>query len=157
MNTGEILATLELGNSVAEHDQALEKYFVETATFRSLIRDEGDVIAGDKGTGKTALFRILQKRYPTIEELASVEVVAGFNPVGSPVFQRLAEGEVLKEGQYVTIWKAYILALVGNWILSLWNEAYTDKMYELESMLERMELRSRDDSPNTVFSQLVNL
>ena len=51
----EILQKLDLGSSVAEYDAALERYFVETSTFRSLIRDEGDVIAGDKGTGKTAL------------------------------------------------------------------------------------------------------
>jgi hypothetical protein len=37
----EILQTLDLGNSVAEHDAALERYFVETSTFRSLINDEG--------------------------------------------------------------------------------------------------------------------
>jgi hypothetical protein len=51
----EILHELDLGNSVAEHDEALERYFVETETFRSLISDKGDIIAGDKGTGKTAL------------------------------------------------------------------------------------------------------
>ncbi len=62
----EILQKLELGNSVAEYDAALESYFVETSTFRSVIRDEADVIAGDKGTGKTALFRILKKRYAGI-------------------------------------------------------------------------------------------
>lgn len=157
MTVGEILTSLDLGNSVAEYDQALEKYFIETATFRALVQDEGDVIAGDKGTGKTALFRILQRRYPSIPELANVEVVPGFNPVGSPVFQRLAEGEVLGEGQYVTVWKAYILALVGNWILALWDEAYTESMHDLDSMLSQMGLRSRDDSPSTVFSQLVNL
>jgi hypothetical protein len=157
VNVGEILSSLDLGNSVAEYDQALEKYFVETATFRALVGDEGDVVAGDKGTGKTALFRILQKRYAVIPEMNNVEVVPGFNPVGSPVFQRLAEGEVLEEGQYVTIWKAYILALVGNWVLALWEGEYTPSMTDLEAMLERMELRSSDDSPSTVFSQLVNL
>ncbi len=45
----DILQQLDLGNSVAEHDDALEKYFVETSTFRALIRDEGDIIAGDLG------------------------------------------------------------------------------------------------------------
>lgn len=157
MQVGEILAALDLGNSVAEYDEALQKYFVETPTFRALIRDEGDIIAGDKGTGKTALFRILQQRYPDLEELAQVEVVAGFNPVGSPVFQRLAEGDVLEEGQYVTIWKAYALALTGNWILSLYDGQYTDSMFKLDEMLKRMDLRSADDSPSTVFSQVVNL
>jgi hypothetical protein len=94
----DLLTELDLGNSVAEYDSALERYFVETATFGALIRDEGDIIAGDKGTGKTALFRILQQRYTSIEELNDVEVIPAFNPVGNPVFQRLAESEVLEEG-----------------------------------------------------------
>ena len=85
-----ILQDLDLGNSVAEFDTALEKYFVETHIFRQLIRDEADIVAGDKGTGKTALFRILNDRYTAINELSDIEVVPAFNPTGNPVFQRLA-------------------------------------------------------------------
>lgn len=59
-----LLAQLDLGSSVAEHDQALERYFVETATFRQLIEDKGDVVAGDKGTvsrwGRRTLDRIIR-------------------------------------------------------------------------------------------------
>jgi hypothetical protein len=153
----DLLTELDLGNSVAEYDSALERYFVETATFGALSRDEGDIIAGDKGTGKTALFRILQQRYTSIEELNDVEVIPAFNPVGNPVFQRLAESEVLEEGQYVTIWKAYVIALVGNWVLALWADAPTDSMHELDPLLRRMGLRSEDDDPTTIFSQLVNV
>jgi hypothetical protein len=56
MQVRDALRQLNLGNSVAEHDTALERYFVETETFRQLVQDERDVIAGDKGTGKTVLF-----------------------------------------------------------------------------------------------------
>ena len=69
---------LQLGNSVAEFDNELEKYFVETEPFRALVEDRADVIAGDKGTGKTALYRILCKRYVSIDRLSDVEVVAAF-------------------------------------------------------------------------------
>jgi hypothetical protein len=89
MDMKSLIGQLEIGSSVAEFDQDLEKYFVETPTFRALIRNEADIIAGDKGTGKTALFRILQKRYAQVPELAKVEILAGFNPTGSPVFQGL--------------------------------------------------------------------
>lgn len=153
----DLLQNLDLGNSVAEHDAALERYFVETSTFRSLVNDEGDIIAGDKGTGKTALFKILKQRYASIEALNNVELVEAFNPTGNPVFQRLAEGEPLEEGQYVTIWKAYVLALVGNWLLAIYEGEYTDSMFELEKLLDRVGLRSTDDTPSTVFSQLIAL
>ena len=153
----EVLRTLNLGNSVAEFDDALENYFVETATFRALIRDQGDIVAGDKGTGKTAMFRILQKRYGSIAELAKVEVITGFNPDGAPVFERLASAHVMDEGQYTTVWKAYILSLVGNWVLSIYEGATTEHMVRLDALLRAVGLRTNDDHPTTVFSKLANL
>jgi len=155
--TLEVLRSINLGNSVAEFDQALERYFVETDTFRRIIEDRVDIIAGDKGTGKTALFRILHRRYPSIEELRSVEVIPAFNLAGSPVFQRLNEGDVLDEGQYITLWKSYILSLGANWLLTVYDGAWTDKMAQLDVLLVKTSLRSADDSPSTVFSSIVNL
>jgi len=157
MKVKDLLQLLDLGSSVAEFDDALEKYFVETPTMRILVEDKADIIAGDKGTGKTALYRILSKRYAGIPELNNVEVLAGFNPTGNPVFQRLTEGDALEEGQYVTIWKAYVLALVGNWILQIYESDYTGRMHELQDLLRKTGLLSADDSPGTIFAQLVNL
>jgi hypothetical protein len=153
----DILHELDLGNSVAEHDEALERYFVETETFRSLISDQGDIIAGDKGTGKTALYKILRQRYTTLPELRNVEVLPGFNPVGNPVFQRLSEANLSNEGEYVTVWKAYVLSLVGNWVLQLNEDVFTDSMRELDELLKKVGLRSVDDSAGTIFSAIVNL
>ena len=64
MDVRDVLRTLDLGNSVAEHDDALERYFVETEAFRSLVSGDTDIIAGDKGTGKTALYRKSSKSVP---------------------------------------------------------------------------------------------
>lgn len=153
----EVLRTLNLGNSVAEFDDALENYFVETETFRELVRDQGDIIAGDKGTGKTAMFRILQKRYRRITELTTVEVITGFNADGAPVFERLASAHVMDEGQYTTVWKAYVLSLVGNWILTIYEGAMTENMVKLDEVLRAVGLRTKDDRPTTVFSRLANL
>jgi hypothetical protein len=155
MLTRDALRLLDLGSSVAEHDEALEDYFIETDVFRALVADKNDTVAGDKGTGKTALYRILQKRYPTL--LSEVEVLAGFNPAGAPVFQRLVEGDPLTEGQYITIWKAYFLALVGNWILQLNEGGFSHNMSELDALLRKTGLSSKDDSASSIFSQIVNL
>lgn len=153
----DILSELDLGNSVAEQDAALERYFVETETFRVLVEGKKDIIAGDKGTGKTALYRILQQRHDVLPELKNVQLISGFNPDGNPVFQRLAEGEPMDEGQYITVWKAYILSLVGNSILSAWEDAPTESMFELAELLERVGLKSADSTPNAIFNQVVNL
>jgi hypothetical protein len=153
----DILQKLSIGSSVAEHDQALERYFVETATFQALVKGEVDIVAGDKGTGKTALYRILQDRYTQLPELRDVEVLAAFNPAGNPVFQKLAEGDTMQEGDYVAIWKAYVLALAGNWILAINEGAFSHTMDELDKILKSTGLRTADDSASTVFSQVVNL
>ena len=58
-----VLQALDLGASVAEHDQLLQQHFVETSVFRKVVEGRVDIVAGDKGTGKTAIFRILKERY----------------------------------------------------------------------------------------------
>jgi len=152
----DLLRQLDLGKSVAEFDTSLAKYFVETQTFHDLVNNKGDIIAGDKGTGKTALFQILTTRYRQIPELARVEVLPAFNPSGSPVFQRLAEKDVLTEGQYVTIWKAYILSLVGNWLLEIYEDKLSEDMKRLDELLKKLDMRSPDATANTIFSKVIN-
>ena len=100
-----LIGNLDLGKSVAEFDEALETYFIETNAFRELISDKIDIIAGDKGTGKTAIYRILHKKYPTLPSLHATEVLAAFNPIGNPVFQKLGEHAVQEEGEYIRMWK----------------------------------------------------
>jgi hypothetical protein len=151
----EIVRKLDLGNSVAEFDEALEKYFVETEAFRAVVSGRFDIIAGDKGTGKTAMYKILERRHRSIADLTDVEIVTAFNPSGNPVFQRLVQEQALSEGQYRSVWKAYIFSLVGNWVLEI-AENGSPQFKRLEEMLDQTSLRSQDDTPATVFSRLVN-
>jgi hypothetical protein len=151
-----LLRSLELGSSVAEFDQALDRYFVETEAFRALIFDKADIISGEKGTGKSALYRVFSRRYTKIPELKKVEVVSGFNPAGNPVFQKLGTVQTLTESEYISIWKSYLLSLVGNWLLQLYESDFTSKMRDLDALLRRVGLRSDDDSPETIFSKLFN-
>ncbi|KNY16825.1 hypothetical protein AKG11_10835 [Shinella sp. SUS2] len=98
MDALEILKQVNIGNSVAEFDEHLENYFVETETFRAVISNKGDVIAGDKGTGKSAIYKVLKRHYRTYKELDHVEIVDAFNMQGNPIFQRLLQGPTLSEG-----------------------------------------------------------
>lgn len=152
----EVLRELDLGSSVAEFDNSLEKYFVENEAFNALISNRADIIAGDKGTGKTAVYRILRKRYASMKVLEGVEVLEGFNPAGNPIFQRLVQQQVLTEGQYASVWKAYILSLVGNWLIAIVGSEYTENVVKLNAMLESAGLRSKDEKAETVFGRIVN-
>jgi len=68
----------------------------------------------------------------------------------------LAQQSVLKESEYIAIWKAYILSLVGNWLLSLYEGAFTSNMRELDELLKGLSIRSADDAAGTIFSKIVN-
>jgi hypothetical protein len=151
----EILTRLDLGSSVAEHDAQLARYFVETETFRALVGNDADVIAGDKGTGKTALYRILIERYSKFPALRDVMVVPAFNPTGTPVFQRLDEGDILTEVDYIRIWKSYFLALAGNWMLNFAAGDWSPDLVRLNSILSDAGLRTEDDSAKGVFTRII--
>jgi hypothetical protein len=156
LSAASLLGILDLGSPVAEHDVALEHYFVETPIYRTLVEDRADVITGDKGTGKTALFNILQHRYPQHPEFDSTELLAAFNPNGAPIFQRLIEAGTLRESDYIEIWKAYFLSLAGNWLLEFRGGDQTPKTAALEMVLKTAGLRATQPEPSTLFSQLVN-
>lgn len=157
MNGKELVQLVSFGTSVAEFDQDLEKYFIETETFRSVVSDAGDIVSGDKGTGKTAIYRILKKNYRAYKDLEDVEIVDAFNPAGDPVFQRLTHGPNLNEDQYRTFWKAYIFSLVGNWLLDVYDPAYNDELKRLKNILDYLSLSATDVSPETIFGNLHGL
>ena len=149
-----VLRSMNLGSSVAEFDNSLEQYFVENEAFYALIGDQADIVAGDKGTGKSALYRIIQKRYAEIEELAGVDIVSGFNPVGSPIFQRLVQQPAMTEGQYSSVWKTYFLSLLGNWLLTSYPDNNSENFKSLDRLLRETGLRSKDNKPETIFGKI---
>src|SRR5262249_50096046 len=52
-----LLANLNLGATAAENEMAeLDDYYLETDEYRRAARGEAQVVAGRKGSGKTALF-----------------------------------------------------------------------------------------------------
>jgi hypothetical protein len=51
-----LLNALDLGSSVAEHDELLQRYFVETTTFRQLVEDKKDIIAEIKALARPLSF-----------------------------------------------------------------------------------------------------
>lgn len=155
-NAQEALELMSIGKSVAEQDDLLEQYFIETPAFRALISGSADIIAGDKGTGKSAIYRMLQNGYRNYTELSDVEVVSAFNPAGSPVFQRLTSADAYSEGSYRTIWKSYFLSLVGNWLIDIFGSAYNKETENLSNILDALGLNNQKAEPKGIFSYIAN-
>ncbi len=151
----EILQQLDLGNPVAEYDKGLQHYFLVTETFSRLIRDKADMVTGEKGTGKTAIYQYLQQYKSDDPMLANLHIIAGINPSGEPLFRRFGEEAKLTEGQYVTIWKLYYLSLIGNWIFKNYPKTSARHYSDLEMLLSKIGLLSKDDSAGSVFPRLM--
>ena len=149
------LRSLNFGSSVAEFDQQLESYFVETQPFMDLIAGRRDIIAGDKGTGKTAIFKVLHRRYTSIPELRGTVVVPAFNLSGDPVFQSLASRAELEEGDYVRFWKAYVLSIVGNWVLRTNRYKPRSKLHALDILLRGLDIRTDADGVKPIFERVL--
>lgn len=152
----EILQQLELGNPVAEFDEGLSHYFLVTDAFNRLIQGKADMITGGKGTGKTAIYQFLQQCKASHVELKDTEIIAGINPSGEPLFRRFGEETKLSEGQYVTIWKLYFLSLISNWVIKNYPKPLSKSLSDLEVLLSKIGLLSKDDTAGSVFVRLMD-
>ncbi len=155
MKVHDILQKIQFGNPVAEYDADLQNYFLRTDIFHHVVSGRAEVIAGDKGTGKTAIYQHLKFSYKNIPELYGVELLAGFNLSGEPLFRRLGDEKKLTEGQYVTVWKMYFLSLAGNWLLKKFRGQRSPALSKVEGLLSKIGLLSVDDSAGSVFSRLI--
>jgi len=152
MERTELLRNLRIGNSVAEFDSALERYFVKTAAFLDFVNDRYDIVSGDKGTGKTAIFRFVTENRRQFEGLRDIELLPAFNVAGQPVFYDLTHSAVLTEGEYNSLWKAYILSVVGNYLLDVLGSE--GSLADVEEILELAGLKVGDYRPETIFQRL---
>lgn len=114
MNVSALVESLDFGISAAEHDQDLANYFLETPVFLQVIKQKADIIVGDKGTGKSAIYRMLKDNSRNYPQLSNATIVDGFNPSGQSIFRRFSSKYILQEEDYMNLWKYYIFALVGK-------------------------------------------
>ena len=156
MNIRDALQKLEFGNSVAEYDKGLQNYFLITQSYLALVNGDADLIAGDKGTGKTAIFQHIRRNIVNEPSLAGIEIVTGFNVSGEPLFRKLGNEGTLLELQYITIWKMYFLSLVGNWILNCSKGKRFPSLQKLDVLLVKLKLRNEDNNATSIFANVLN-
>lgn len=154
MKVADLLRKLDLGNSVAEYDSALVRYFLRTDPFDRLVSDRADILAGDKGTGKSAVFRILANHKASVPELNQIDVLPAFNPAGEPIFQRLTREKILDEASYIPVWKAYFFGLVGNWIIDSASGLESNAKDRIDEILRDSQLKTNTGA-SSVFDRII--
>jgi hypothetical protein len=118
----DFLESLQFGSSIAEDEtKYLQRYFVDTSFWRNLSRDRYDIILGQKGCGKSALYLNLLSR-PEEFRQNKIILVEGENPRGDTVFSLLNKAaknssyenpnvEALIESDVIDFWKMYFLVI----------------------------------------------
>jgi len=110
----DILRSVSFGQRVAEEEtDVLATYFVETDQWKRLFGGEIDIIYGPKGSGKSALYSLLQAK--TWELLGrNVVLIPAENPRGATAFKNITADPPISEREFVGLWKLYIAALLHN-------------------------------------------
>ena len=121
MKARPILQDLDIGDDVAEFDERLSSYFIETSSFRDIVADKADLILGVKGSGKSAIFRHLANPEADIAELNDVDIIPASNVQGSVIFRRLSASPPISEPAYRFIWFTFIVAMIANHLLSSYD------------------------------------
>ena len=114
------LSAAKFGARVAEKElKELSLYFVETDEWRQLLTGDIDIVFGEKGSGKSALYSLLIQAEDELFA-GNVLVVPVEKPTGKPVFNLFLTDPPLSEAEFVGIWKLYFLALTAG-VLRDWK------------------------------------
>jgi hypothetical protein len=150
-----ILADIRFGGDVAENDDKLDRYFIETSSFRGIVDDQADLVLGPKGSGKTAIFRRLSNPEAQILELNDTDIVPAFNTQGSVIFRKLTTDlPSFDENLMRTVWLAYVLALLGNYLLDTYDHLPDTR--RLRNSLTTAGLVTSKDQPKSAWNVIMD-
>ena len=119
MSKVQTLRGITFGQRVAEEEaNELASYFVETEQWRKFWSGEVDVVYGPKGSGKSAIYFLLFSRTDDLFD-RSIILIPAENPRGAPAFRDLIEDPPTSEHEFLSLWKVYLLTLLGEQIQDL--------------------------------------
>jgi len=109
----DILREVSFGKRIAEDEvDELARYFVETNQWREIFAGEKDVVFGDKGAGKSAIYSLLVARSDDLFD-RGILLVAAEKPRGNPAFKDLVVDPPTSQQEFAGLWKLYFLCLIA--------------------------------------------
>lgn len=152
MDKMSILRDISIGNGVAEQEaESLSAYFVETDQWNKIVRGDIDIVYGQKGAGKSALFSFLNsKEYDFISK--NILIVSASNMRGESIFSDLKSSPPPSETSFVYLWKIYILVLLASKIRDYGIN--NKESLKLQIALEEAGLLPRSNSIPSIFSSV---
>lgn len=114
MNRMQLLKKISFGARVAEEEtNELGTYFVETDQWERIFSGEIDIIKGDKGAGKSAIYSLLGTKSNDLFD-KRILLITAEEPRGTPVFKELVTEPPAAEAEFIGLWKLYLLSLIGQ-------------------------------------------
>ncbi len=108
------LERLNFGARTAEDEaDALANYFVQTDQWKRMLRGEIDVVYGPKGSGKSAIYTLLQNHKDYLFA-NNIMMATAENPRGATIFRSLVPDPPMSERSFIELWKIYILCILGS-------------------------------------------
>lgn len=114
MNKLEVLKDITFGDRVAENEaNDLQKYFVDTQQWKDVLSGRQDVVYGPKGSGKSAIYLLLQGSANQLFN-RSILFVPIENVRGATAFRDIVIEPPTSEVEFVSLWKLYLIAVIGR-------------------------------------------
>jgi hypothetical protein len=114
MKNLELLKSISFGAPVAEDEISdLANYFVRTDQWDRIARGEIDIVRGDKGAGKSAIYSLLVTRTDQFFD-QRILLIPAERPRGATVFRDLTIDPPASEQEFIGLWKLYIAVLIGE-------------------------------------------
>ena len=148
----QVMESIKLGSDVAEHESDLSDLFVtDNEAYLSLVRDEVDVIAGGKGAGKSAIYRMITET----DLHPDLHVIRASNPTAAPEFRALFQGDDSEE-RLRSIWAVYVTSIIGNYVVDHLQAAPATiaAFEEIREILELMGLRDSAPQKESLLSRI---
>ncbi len=110
----DLLKKMSFGVQVAEDEvNELASYFVETNQWARIAKGDIDIIRGEKGAGKSAIYSLLMTRVGNFFD-QGILLVAAENPRGATVFKDLIADPPTTENEFTALWKLYALTIIAQ-------------------------------------------
>ena len=114
MDRIQLLRAISFGARVAEEEtNELESYFVETDQWSRIFKGDVDVVKGDKGAGKSAIYSLLTTKASELFD-KRILLITAEEPRGTPVFKEIIINPPVGEAEFVGLWKLYLLTLIAQ-------------------------------------------
>lgn len=110
----DLLKQMSFGVQVAEDEvNELASYFVETNQWARIAKGYIDIVRGEKGAGKSAIYSLLMTRAGEFFD-DGILLVAAENPRGATVFKDLVADPPTTENEFIALWKLYALTIIAQ-------------------------------------------